>query len=370
MNGERIKLARKRAGLSLRDLAKEMNGIVSAQAIGKYERGEMTPSSDVLSALSRALGVSLYYLSAPQEIKLEAVEFRSLAGITAKDRARVATEVIEWVERYLQVEEILSLKSAEWFPPKGMPRRIESLDEAEALANELRKAWKLGIDPIPNMTELLEERGIKVLLADLPKKVSGFTCMVKRPAYADETPVIVVNRALTLERRRFTMAHELGHRMIDSNGGGDVEKLCHRFAGAFLVNREHLMQIIGERRSAFGVREITDLKRLYRISASAFLVRLEQAGAMRRTSMEYAFRTYGKTWRSTEPEALEPPEKQGESEQPERFERLVYRAAAEDLISVSKAVELLRLPLNDVEKGLKGPAEAYADNRKRQLIAH
>src|SRR5262249_50658704 len=57
MNGERVRLARKRAGLSLRGLAKEMGDLVTAQAIGKYERNEMIPSSEVLIALGKALSV-------------------------------------------------------------------------------------------------------------------------------------------------------------------------------------------------------------------------------------------------------------------------------------------------------------------------
>ena len=48
MFGERLKLARKRAGLSLRDLEERLNRQVSAQAIGKYERGDMMPGSPVL----------------------------------------------------------------------------------------------------------------------------------------------------------------------------------------------------------------------------------------------------------------------------------------------------------------------------------
>ena len=44
MFSERLKLARKRSGLSLRALSSAMGGIVSAQAIGKYERTEMMPS--------------------------------------------------------------------------------------------------------------------------------------------------------------------------------------------------------------------------------------------------------------------------------------------------------------------------------------
>ncbi|MFO7774749.1 MAG: XRE family transcriptional regulator [Candidatus Hydrogenedentota bacterium] len=363
MNGERIRLARKKAGLSLRDLAAKMEGLVSAQAIGKYERGEMAPGSEVSLALSKALGVSMYYLSAPQQVELGELEFRTKANTSAKDRARVETEVLEWVERYLQIEEILG-EGGGWKAPEGMPRRISSLEEAEDLAEELRHSWDLGIDPIVNMTELLEEGGIKTLLADLPGKVSGFTCLVKSGRGEQKTPVIVVNRGQTLERRRFNMAHELGHRVIDSESVGEMEKLCHRFAGGFLVNRRHLMKEIGQRRSALGVREILDLKRHYRVSAAALLLRLQQTGILGRRTVQKAFQTFARQWRSVEPEPLEDPEdKPSRDEEPRRFERLVYRAAAEDMISLSKAVELLRAPLAEVEAGLRGVA--HADNRRR-----
>ena len=58
MIGERLKLARAAAGLSLRDLEARLDGLVTAQAIGKYERDEMMPSSTVLIALARALKVT------------------------------------------------------------------------------------------------------------------------------------------------------------------------------------------------------------------------------------------------------------------------------------------------------------------------
>lgn len=364
MKGERIKLARKRAGLSLRDLEKKIAGLVSAQAIGKYERGEMTPSSEVLVALSKSLNVSIPYLISPQTVELGKVEFRTKASTSAKDRARVETEVLEGVERYLQIEEILSLESATRITPSELPSNISSLEDAENLANKLREVWSLGIDPIPNMTELLEEKGIKVLLADLPDKVSGLTCIVKQPSKGLETPVIVVNRNHTLERRRLTMGHELGHRLIkaDHLNESEVEKLCNRFSGAFIANKDHLEAEIGKHRSAFGYSEIIALKRLYRISGGAFLMRLFQIGAIDEHAKEYAFRTFANGWRTKEPEQLEPDKERGKYEKPKRFERLVFRALAEDMISPMKAAELLRLPIAKVEEGLKGPVRANADN--------
>lgn len=135
MNGERIKLARKRSGLSLRDLAHKMDDTVTAQAIGKYERDEMTPSSEVLISLTQALDVSLAYLMAPHAIELGEVEFQTKANNSARDRTKVEAAVLESVERYLNTE------------------------EAEDLANTLRDEWDLGLDPLPNMTELVGGKG-------------------------------------------------------------------------------------------------------------------------------------------------------------------------------------------------------------------
>jgi len=44
-----------------------------------------------------------------------------------------------------------------------------------------------------------------------------------------------------------------------------------------------------------------------------------------------------------------------QAETPERFERLVYRALAEQLIALPKASTLLRKPVHDVEIAIRGP---------------
>ena len=79
MIADRLRLARRKAGFSLRDLSAAMDRRVTAQAIGKYERGESVPSSGVLLALSKALDVSLNYLMDTQGVQLAGVEFRTKA---------------------------------------------------------------------------------------------------------------------------------------------------------------------------------------------------------------------------------------------------------------------------------------------------
>lgn len=366
MISDRLILARRKAGYSLRDLSAAMGEKVTAQAIGKYERGESIPSSGVLIALAKALDVSVNYLMDTQGIELSGVEFRTKASTSAKDRAHVQTMVLEWIERYLQIETVLELDSAQWHSPVPKPRKLAKIGDAEKLAEEVREKWELGLDPIPNMTELLEEKGLKVLTTDIPDRVSGFTCMVQRPSNLPPLPVIVVNSQYSLERRRLTLAHELAHRVIDTDSLPDKEeeKAANLFAGAFLMPREHLRREVGKHRNALGYKELLDLKRLYRVSGAALLMRLRQLDVISDATLVYAFQSIARGWRTQEPAEIESPIERGTRERARRFERLCYRALAEGLISLSKAAELLRLPVPDVETGLKGPPRVDADHRQ------
>ncbi|MSQ52154.1 MAG: ImmA/IrrE family metallo-endopeptidase [Betaproteobacteria bacterium] len=360
MIADRLRLARRKAGYSLRDLSAAMDAKVTAQAIGKYERGESIPSSGVLLALSKALGVSLAYLLDTQGIELSSVEFRTKANTSARDRAQVETEVLEWIEPYLQVELILELDSARWQCPIFPPAKLRDPRDAERLAAKVRDEWKLGIDPIPNMTELFEDRGLKVLTVPLPDRVSGFTCMVKRPEGQADLPVIVVNNKFPLERRRLTLAHELAHRLIDTDSlnDSDEEKAANVFAGAFLMPPDHLRREAGNHRNSIGYKELIDLKRLYQVSGAALLVRLGHLEIISQSTLVYAFQSVARGWRTKEENEIELPAERGNHERAPRFERLCYRALAEGLISLGKAAELLRAPVSEVEAGLKGPQSA------------
>ena len=363
MFGDRLKLARRRAGYSLRGLSDALGGAPTAQAIGKYERGEMMPGSGALIRIARTLGVSLEYLFSEQVEKLGAAEFRKLSGTTVRDRARVEAAVLDNLQRHLAIEEILELDSGAWKAPRSGNRFMEREDDGDILASDLRREWTLGIDPIPDMTSLLEDRGIKVLVTSLPDSVSGLTCLVRRSRRRTRVPVIVVNGRVTLERRRFTLAHELAHRLINAASPADHEKASNVFAGAFLAPRDHLVRETGKHRKALGYRELIQLKLMYGVSAATLLVRLRQVGVIDQSTLAHAFRTFARGWRKNEPEPLEDPGELGGREVPRRFERLCYRALAERLIGPGKACELLQQPLAEIERGLKGPAEGNVDSR-------
>lgn len=358
MFGQRLRLARKRAGLSMRALAESVTPSVTAQAISKYEADKMMPSSAVLVGLGKVLGVSLDFLLGGQVKALEALEWRKTSTASAQDRAVAEAVVIEKLEDYLAIEDILDLHlSTDPFAELRVGQ-VEDEDAVDAKAHEAREKWKLGIDPIPSMTALLEDKGLKVIKADLPERINGMACRVER-AGGPIAEVIVVARKTNVERKRFNLAHELAHRIIAGTGPASLrlEPAMNRFAGTFLMPTEHLIGEAGQNRHSVTRPEIFRLKRTYGVSAAALMVRLGQVGVLSKAAVEYAFKTYARGWRKDEPEPIEAGESFAALEIPQRFEGLVWRALGEELISPVRAAQMLGVPLNIVEHGIRGPRD-------------
>jgi Zn-dependent peptidase ImmA (M78 family)/DNA-binding XRE family transcriptional regulator len=351
MIGQRLKLARAAAGLSLRGLAEKIGNLVTAQAIGKYERDEAMPSSRVLIALARALDVSEDYLVGDREVVLEGIEFRKKSIASRKEEAQVEAKALHLLERYLLVEELLGLASVDWDRPREAPYPVLDLPEADRAARSLRQHWGLGTDPIPNLVELVEERGIKVLILDLAQSIDGLTGRARR-AGKGAAPVVVVNSRHSGERQRFTLAHELGHMTIQAGRGVDAEKAAHRFAGAFLMPVEAIWAEIGKHRRSIGWGELFDLKRLFGVSVQAITYRCKDLGIFGEGLYRQLFGEFSRRgWRSPpfpEPHPIPP-------EEPRRFERLCLRALAEGAISEAKAAELLGMSVRRLSELMEDP---------------
>ena len=356
MIGQRLKIARSAAGLSLRQLVAKIDNLVTAQAISKYERDESMPSSRVLIALANALDVSPEYLISDWGIQLEGIEFRKKKPVTKREETRVEARVLDMLERYLTVEEILHLPSVDLDKPREAPWPVrEDSAEAEHAANRLRAHWGLGTDPIPNLVELLEERGIKVLAMDLGN-IDGLTARVRRENGAT-LAVIVLNDEDWGERQRFTMAHELGHMVLDVHPKVDEEKAAHRFAGAFLMPAETLWVEIGKRRKSMGWIELFDLKQIFGVSVQALTYRCKDLGIFSKALFKALFDEFDRQgWRS--PPFEEPGAMKGEK--PRRFKRLCFRALSERMISDAKAAELLGISVRELNRRMEEPPRMEA----------
>jgi len=339
--GYRIRQARKAAKMSLRNLAKEVS--VSAMAISKYERDDITPSSDILLELASALDVKVEYFFRPKSVQVSKPVYRCQSSMGVKDEAAVMARIEKDIEKYLEVESLFPEEQSSI----DFEFKISIVEDAEKAADELRMHWMLGIDPIENITELFEDNGVKISLVD---GVDGFdACTFK----ANDNPVIAIRNDIPGDRQRFNLAHELGHIVLRIENKDIEEKAAYRFAGAFLVPAVSMIQGIGEERSKLSLHELYYLKLKYGMSMQAWIYRANNLGIISNNLKSELFEEFSKKgWRREEPGS------QIEAEVPRRFERLVYRALSEGYISRSRAEELLEVPvggavpevLSDVEQ--------------------
>ncbi len=349
MIGRKLRLARAAAGLSLRDLAVRIDNRVTAQAIGKYERDEDMPSSGVLMALARALAVREEYLLSEDEVVLESVDFRKAPKASSKEEAIIQAKTMDLLERYIALEGLLNLRSVDWEQPRSAPYPVADLRDAEDAARSVRDDWGLGNDPIPKLAELLEERGIKILSLDLDD-IDGLAAKVRRKGRPDAR-VIVVKKSTWSERKRFNLAHELGHMVIAPEKKVNEEKAAHRFAGAFLIPADSLRAEVGANRSAISIAELVVLKERFGVSIQAIIYRCKDLGIIGQKEFARQFQVFTERgWRA--PPFEEPGRMEPELEEPRRFERLCYRALTENVIGEARAAELLGISIRELDKRL------------------
>lgn len=335
---ERLRSARKIKGWSLQELADNLSVSITKQSLSKYESGEMKPGSEVLIALARALGVKPAFFMSEPKFNLPEVEFRKKNSLSDKKINSVIEITKDLLERYLEVEGLLNIKPNFSNPIKDFI--IESEADVDKAAIKLIKSWHLGFDPIPSVIEMLEENGVRVIEIDAPDSFDGLSTKV------GEVPVVVINKNFTIERKRFTALHELGHLVLNISPDADKEKICHTFAGAMLLPDNCLNKMLGDKRNNIAFGELQSIKEQYGISAQAIMQRAYHKGIINETSLQKFYRTLGKNRKEDGLGSFRGIEKSY------RFEHMVFRLAAEDIVSLSKAASLAGVKLAEFKDRL------------------
>lgn len=344
--GTRLKLARKMAGMSLQDLSDKLENMVAKQSLNKYEQGLMNPTNEVLLAISKVLKVKPDYFLKKKTLEIKEITFRKKANVSKKVEESIIERSRDYVERFFEIENIFGIETKFINPLKN--NKINDKNDAEKAANKLREVWELGSNPISNIVEMLEIKGVKLLLFNSVDEFDGLSFLT-----SNETPVVVININLKpIERIRFTIIHELAHLLLvfDDFIKNDlklIEKLCHYFSSCFLIPSKMLTNMIGgSNRSYIKIEELIAIKEYYGISIRAIVHRLNELSVVTPSYyqrwMIYMSKTYG--------QKDEPGNYKGE-EKLKVFEQLINRALAEGLISISKAATLLNCDINELRKG-------------------
>jgi transcriptional regulator with XRE-family HTH domain/Zn-dependent peptidase ImmA (M78 family) len=346
--GDRIRLARQFAGISLRELAEKAG--LSHTVINKYENNRATPRSGSLIRLADALDLGVEFFLRPSRVKDLQPSFRKQPNLSPDEEVKILGRVQEWLERYLETEAILAgegLEEAGAFKfPEEFPYLISSLEETTDAARALRDAWGLGSGPIENLTELLEDHGIKVGL--IPAHGDFDACALW--ANGDRrSPVIAARQDQSGDRLRFRLAHDLAELMLKFPpdwGENEVNKAATRFAAAFLAPEEAVRFELGPRRKTISQYELHMLKHKYGVSMQTWIYRATDLGILSSDAANELLEPFLKIdWRT----GAEPGER-FPIEEPTRLKRMVMRALAEGLIGQRRASELLGEPFEQFSR--------------------
>lgn len=332
---QRLKGARLLRSMSQDKLVRAMDRMVSKNAISKYERGEMMPNSKVLLALAKALEVKPDYFFRAFAVKIEKIEFRKRSRLLVSREKAIKQMVIDQIERYLEIEKFLDIPNR-FSNPVAM-RIIQTQDDVEQSVSILLEKWNLGINALPNIIEVLEDRGVKIIEIDAEDTFDGLSGWVD-----DRIPILVVNRSFSIERKRFTVLHELAHLILhfaESLDHKSIEKLCNYFAGAVLIPKQTFFMQLGDKRNYISLNELVSIKETYGISVQAIMARAHALDVINRNSY-VRFCIQARTNKKEEGWGT-----YLGREESDRFEQLVYRAAAEEVISMSKAANMVNKKL-------------------------
>lgn len=332
----RLKQLRVSRGLSLDALAVAMGGVVTKQALSKYERSQAMPTPRVLTALARALGVKAMNLVTAPGVAIEVVAFRKASGLGRKESARVEGLAETLLERRIRLQELTGEGDGTDIPVRGL--RAASVAGSEKAAAAMRERWMLGRDPLANVTEALEEHHVHVLEIEAGPRFDGLAAVARHPSGEVAGAAVVSRHGVPGERQRFSLAHELGHLVLNIPAGVDTEKAAHRFAGAFLAPAETLLRDVGQKRRTVSIEELRLLKRRYGVSLQALVYRLRDLAVIAESQAAALWAEINcRGWKMHEPDEIEP-------ERPSWALRATLRALAEGLISAEETGTTQALP--------------------------
>lgn len=335
--GKNLKRIRLLKNLSLKDAGNLLN--MTATAISKYEKGEILPDSKKLIDFANAYNVkSIELLKVYNVPKMKFTSFRKKKRLTGQNLELLEELIQDEVAKYLEITEMNNIDTDNI---KLKKYSCNNLEDAEKAANDFRNYIKISNkQPISDLINILENLGIIIIQIKNPD--NRFDDFDGLSEIVNNIPVIVLLDGIKDgARQRFTIAHELGHLVLNINNDKlDEEKLCNRFASALLMPKEAIINEFGYSRGNINFFELTAFKNEFKVSYAAIVYRLKDLNII----TEYLYKKLS-IFLSQKIGKIDPNPIQPEISY--QFKKIVYKLEADEIISVNKACELLGVTVDE-----------------------
>ena len=286
MYNKQLTFAREYRGYSQTDLANAIPGLAQSN-LSKFEKGLCVLSNEVLVKIFDFLDFPISFLDKRINIQIENANYRRRLSVNKTDINKFESQVIMLASIIDEFSEVI-----DWPQFKLTQFDLENNFNVEYVANYTRKLLKIPTgDPVRNIFNLLESNGIITIEIDAHSKFDGVSFVTEKGI-----PVIIINKSFSNDRKRFTLAHELGHILMHINNPisdiRDKEFEANCFASEFLMPANDIkdyllnLKLLGLRElkqywltsMAAIVRRAKDLKLIDENRYKYFLIEMSRSG--------------------------------------------------------------------------------------------
>lgn len=252
---------------------------ISLLAYRNIESGESLPSTNTLEKLAKLFNVKPGEFWEEPEQTIKAVRFRALESKNIRKREEIIYTVADWLKEFNKLLEQLGQETKYEYKLKNISGTTTNPIEMSEKARE-----QLGIsdnEPIRDICSLIESRaGIKIYAKEFfSDSFFGLSLIDNK-----SDKVIVVNtwNKISVERRKFTVAHELGHILLHENSyqenitdeNPQEELEANRFASYFLMPKKMFIEEWLKYDNYSFVDKVIKIKQTFGVSYQVVLYRL------------------------------------------------------------------------------------------------
>lgn len=330
-----ITLGRESRGLTQTELANLLE--IPQGNLSRIERGDVGLTESNLKNLCKVLNYPESFFYQTNNICAPDTHYRK--SLIVDQKTKLKAEAIMNIYMF-NIEEML--KDLD-IPINNIPIMRDQYDSVDKIAKYVRSFWNIPKGPIDDLSKIIEENGIIILQIDFETdKIDGRTIFTNTGH-----PIIFINKHLSGDRQRLTLAHELGHVILHSNNmpvfRRDEEAEAFNFGIEFLMP---LSESIYDLTSNLTLEKLVDLKRFWRVSIQAILYRVQEKELLTYNKCRYLWsQINSRGWRKSEPVNIP-------QENPTLIGRMINVLIDETVFNYSKddLSRIFRLNIDEIEE--------------------
>lgn len=361
-NHKQLRSARIARGMSMKDLAEKIG--VSRQMVSYYESSKKSPSTATLLEIMAVLKFPREFFSAEIDTPVGgATFFRKQSANTKKTREMQQERLKYFNEIYEKLARFVN------FPVVNLPELIEKdvhdITEEDIIqkAMELREVWSVDkVSPIKNLVQLAEKNGIVIA----ESTVSDQTLDALSRWIADRPFIMLADNQESSVRRRFNVAHEIGHIILHNSVESIydysnielkniIEKQANLFASHFLLPNNSFVDSL----LSTSLEYFVELKKYWRVSIQAMLHKAHHLDLINDDRYLYLVKQVAfKKWKTKEPL-----DDELVVEKPTLLEKVYEMVIQNGIASRQELNKQFNLPIEEIKKMIS-PLVVIDENEK------